>query len=126
MTEQIDSLKSALESKRSELARAIRSQSAQLNICEGENDVLDRMQSMTRRDEAVTFLHTLTQTLADVNAALAAMQEGSYGTCAECGELIASKRLRAIPWAAHCIRCQEFIDHRNCIGSAITGWGEAA
>ena len=41
------------------------------------------------------------------------MDEGSYGTCAECGEPIASRRLAAIPWASHCIRCQEALDRRN-------------
>ena len=115
-----------LQNKRSELARAIRSQSAQLSVCEGEHDVLDRMQSMSRRDEAVTFLDTLTHTLASVDAALLAMKEGSYGTCAECGEAIASRRLEAIPWASNCIRCQEMLDRRNHMRAAIPHWDKAA
>ena len=43
MREQIDYLKAALQNKRSELARAIRSQSTQLIVCEGEHVVLDRI-----------------------------------------------------------------------------------
>jgi RNA polymerase-binding transcription factor DksA len=76
MRKQIEHLKAAIQNKRSELARAIRSQSTQLIICEGEHDVLDRMQSINRREETVTFLNTLTRTLADVDAALMAIDEG--------------------------------------------------
>ena len=57
--EQIELLKAALQNKRSELAPAIRSQSTQLIVCEGEHDVLDRMQSTYRREETVTFLNTI-------------------------------------------------------------------
>jgi RNA polymerase-binding protein DksA len=32
--------------------------------------------------------------------------EGSYGTCADCGEEISFERLRANPAAERCIRCQ--------------------
>lgn len=126
MTDQIDFLRTALRNKRSELVRAIRSQSTELSVCEDEHDVLDRMQSMIRLDETVAFLDTLTQTLASVNAALLAMKEGSYGICAECGEPIASRRLKAIPWASHCIRCQEVLDHRRHMYSAVARWDEAA
>ena len=126
MREQLDYLKEALQNKRSELARAIRSQSTQLIVCEREHDVLDRMQSIYRREETVTFLNTLTRTLADVDAALMAMNEGSYGTCLECGEPIASRRLQAIPWASHCIRCQQALDHSKELRVAAMGWSEAA
>jgi DnaK suppressor protein len=126
MTEQINFLKAALQNKRSELARSIRSKSSQLNVCEDEHDLIDRMQSMSRRDEAVAFLDTLTGTLASVDAALRAMKEGSYGTCAECDEPIAYRRLEAIPWASHCIRCQEVLDHRKHMGVAVPHWDKAA
>ena len=124
MRKQIEHLKAAIQKKHSELARAIRSQSTQLIICEGEHDVLDRMQS--RREETVTFLNTLTRTLAEVDAALMAMNEGSYGTCLECGEPIASRRLQAIPWASHCIRCQQAHDDSKQLHVAAMGRSKAA
>ena len=126
MRKQIEHLKAAVQNKRLELARAIRSQSTQLIVCEGEHDVPDRIQSIYRREETVTFLNTLTRTLADVDAALMAMDEGSYGTCLECGEPIASRRLQAIPWASHCIRCQQAHDHSKQLRVAALGWSEAA
>jgi DnaK suppressor protein len=46
------------------------------------------------------------QHLAQVEAALARLDAGTYGACASCGRPIAPERLEAIPWAALCIDCQ--------------------
>ena len=43
--------------------------------------------------------------LGQVEAALAAVGAGSYGTCRSCGKPIASGRLEAIPWVPLCIDC---------------------
>jgi DnaK suppressor protein len=126
MTNQIDTFRAALRNKRTELARSIRSQSSQLGIGDAERELIDLIQGMSARDEAATFLNNLTRTLSDVNAALLAIDEGSYGTCAECGEPIASRRLQAIPWASHCVRCQEILDRRNHTGAAARHWDKAA
>lgn len=40
-----------------------------------------------------------------VEAALAHLDDGTYGTCRSCGQLIAPERLEAIPWAPTCIDC---------------------
>jgi RNA polymerase-binding transcription factor len=47
------------------------------------------------------------RTLKDINAALDRLDAGDYGVCLNCGEPINPRRLLAIPWAAHCIRCEE-------------------
>lgn len=44
--------------------------------------------------------------LAEVDAALLRIREGSYGVCAECGDAIAPARLHAVPAAALCTACQ--------------------
>ena len=43
--------------------------------------------------------------LGRVDAALRAIEDGSYGTCTNCGNPIARERLEAIPWSATCIDC---------------------
>lgn len=43
--------------------------------------------------------------IAQINAALSRIEEGSYGECATCGEPVGEKRLDAIPHAAQCIAC---------------------
>ena len=49
------------------------------------------------------------QHLAEVDAALGRLDDGTYGTCARCGRPIAPERLDALPWAAHCIECQRIV-----------------
>jgi len=44
--------------------------------------------------------------LADVDAALARLDAGTFGTCTTCSKGIGAERLEALPWAAHCIDCQ--------------------
>jgi RNA polymerase-binding protein DksA len=43
--------------------------------------------------------------LAEVDAALERVEDGTYGVCESCGEAIAPARLEARPVARTCIRC---------------------
>jgi DnaK suppressor protein len=43
--------------------------------------------------------------LAAVDAALARIDEGTYGICTSCGQPISEERLEARPWAELCIDC---------------------
>jgi RNA polymerase-binding transcription factor DksA len=47
--------------------------------------------------------------LAAVEAAVARLDAGTFGTCVRCGRSIAPERLEALPWAAHCIDCQRIV-----------------
>src|SRR6266403_4236884 len=42
-----------------------------------------------------------------IDAALKRIQGDEYGVCANCQEELQQKRLEAVPWAKHCIACQE-------------------
>ena len=42
-----------------------------------------------------------------VSEALDRLKNGSYGHCVACQEEVQVKRLEAVPWARHCIDCQE-------------------
>ncbi len=42
-----------------------------------------------------------------IDEALERMEDGTYGICVSCGNPIQEKRLQAVPWARHCIHCQE-------------------
>jgi DnaK suppressor protein len=48
-----------------------------------------------------------------VDAALARLDEGTFGICLRCGSAIAGGRLEALPWAAHCIACQAIVDRER-------------
>ena len=45
-----------------------------------------------------------------IDAALKRIQEDEYGVCANCQEEMQQKRLEAVPWAKHCIACQEKLE----------------
>ncbi|WDV49450.1 TraR/DksA C4-type zinc finger protein [Streptomyces coeruleorubidus] len=45
--------------------------------------------------------------LADVEAALTRMKEGTYGTCHLCRRLVDRQRLMIVPQARYCARCQQ-------------------
>lgn len=42
-----------------------------------------------------------------IREALARIEDKSYGTCINCEHLIQPKRLEAVPWAQHCVQCQD-------------------
>ncbi|MDX6531525.1 MAG: DnaK suppressor protein [Blastocatellia bacterium] len=47
------------------------------------------------------------QLLESIDAALNRIDAGEYGKCIHCDEPILDKRLDAVPWARHCLRCQD-------------------
>lgn len=51
--------------------------------------------------------------LADINYALQRLENGDYGTCADCGEEINIKRLQAQPMSKLCINCQSYNEHKK-------------
>lgn len=46
-------------------------------------------------------------TLQLVEEALQRIKEGTYAYCVHCEKDIQPKRLEAVPWARHCVACQE-------------------
>ena len=103
-------LKAALEAKQMELAAQLRGRVRQLTIEGGQPDLVDWIQAMSDRDETAGILNRLSSTLADVKRALRAIDDDCYGNCLQCDGPIPIKRLQNIPWAAHCVQCQEQLE----------------
>ena len=70
-------------------------------------DPVDMTQEASDRDLAVQLLDRESALLRHLRSALDRIEDGSYGVCLHCEEEIAPTRLKAIPWAELCIRCQE-------------------
>ena len=51
--------------------------------------------------------------LSEIELALARLEEGNYGRCAQCSDTISPRRLQVIPFAALCIQCQGAADQRT-------------
>jgi len=76
-------------------------------------DLGDHVEHHTRREMGFLTRQRLLARLQRVQAALERIARGVYGVCIECGELIAPKRLRAIPEAETCVACQERMERRS-------------
>ena len=70
-------------------------------------DPVDRTQEANEREVAMQILDRESALVRRLRSALARTNDGSYGVCLHCEEEIASTRLKAVPWAELCIRCQE-------------------
>ena len=97
-----------LENRQAELGTGFRKRS-ELAI-EASPDDLDRIQQASDHDYVVGNLERNASQLREVRDALNRLIEGTYGICVDCEEPINRKRLAAVPWAAHCIVCQEAAD----------------
>jgi DnaK suppressor protein len=58
-------------------------------------------------DLAFALIQMKAEMLEGVNEAVCMFDEGAYGSCLDCGEVIASARLQAMPFAVRCRECQE-------------------
>ena len=74
------------------------------------NEVLDAVESSEADiQEEIEFalIQMKSETLNKIIDALARLEHGNYGNCFDCGEEIAEKRLRALPFAVRCKDCEE-------------------
>ena len=74
------------------------------------NEVLDAVESAEadiQEDIEFALVQMKSETLNKINDALGRLEQGNYGNCFDCGEEIAEKRLRALPFAVRCKDCEE-------------------
>lgn len=81
-----------------------------------ENDVKDTVDLSVmdvNKELALRLGERESQMVADIDQALLRIQEGSYGVCARCGQLIDERRLEAVPSARYDAACQAIIEAAN-------------
>jgi RNA polymerase-binding protein DksA len=57
------------------------------------------------RSQVGALIEQTQRRLAEIDAAVARVEDGTYGRCEACGEPIADERLEARPVARTCVRC---------------------
>jgi RNA polymerase-binding transcription factor DksA len=77
----------------------------------GQVDSLDTSADNARVEVSAAVEAAAHLALDDIEAALARMDAGRYGCCAECDAAIPVERLFAIPQAPLCMRCQQRAEH---------------
>ena len=107
-------LKQMLESRRREIQAEVQGKMRGVRE-EGTwggrlTEVLDAVESAEadiQEDIEFALVQMKSETLNKINDALARLEQGDYGYCFDCGEEIAEKRLRALPFAVRCKDCEE-------------------
>src|SRR5919205_1321604 len=104
-------LKRMLEDRRRELQAEVQGKMRDVRTDDTKmTEVLDAVESAEadiQEDIEFALVQMKSETLNKVNDALARLDQGTYGNCFECGEEIAEKRLRALPFAVRCKDCEE-------------------
>lgn len=73
-------------------------------------DEADHIQASEQREMGLMSRERLVERIERLTAALKHIEDGTYGTCVECGKPIGQARLKAIPEAVTCVTCQEKIE----------------
>lgn len=109
---QLDKFKKLLEAKRAELLDRVKAARAseQDGPSEGAPDLGDRALSTMTRDLSYRLTAGERDILKRIDAALDRIESETYGECLNCGKKVLKARLDAVPWARHCIDCQELQD----------------
>lgn len=114
----------ALEAKKKELLAG--GSDREEILIENAAEEFDRLQQQLNREVAIRNLDRESKLLKEVEAALKRLDEGTFGVCLRCEEEIPEKRLRALPWAAYCVSCQEAIDRMRAAGETIDEDGDGS
>ncbi len=70
-------------------------------------DAAESSEADIQDDIEFALIQMKAETLNKIDEALRRLEEGTYGYCFECGEEIAERRLRALPFAVRCKDCEE-------------------
>jgi DnaK suppressor protein len=79
----------------------------------GAAEAGDAGANLTEADRNLASVSTALAQRAEVMAALARVDDGSYGHCVDCGGLVPDERLEARPAVARCVPCQAKRDRRR-------------
>ena len=122
-SQQLDHFRRILVARREELARG--TIAAERGVNEEDDlahlDPSDRATASIAKDDLLGEAARSSATLAEVEAALDRIGDGSYGRCTECDREIPLARLEAVPWTPYCIQDQEIADRRREQAETVTG-----
>jgi DnaK suppressor protein len=76
------------------------------------NHMADDATEAFEQAKDLALRQNLERLLEQVEGALARFTEGTYGLCEKCGEAIDPARLKALPHATLCVRCQQHYEQR--------------
>ena len=69
----------------------------------GDQHLADHASTLVDRELDLSLGENAENVVAEIDGAIARIDEGTYGTCAKCGSAIPEERLDAIPYAVLCL-----------------------
>lgn len=95
-------------------------------VTKGQNSVLSPALDLgdistwaLERDVNYELLTMHSKALKDIDEALERLDEGTYGTCVDCGKEISEKRLEAVSFTLYCLECQREKERLKETGRAM-------
>lgn len=77
-----------------------------------DNHLADTATETYDRELDYTLEENSEHVLTEIDAALKRIEDGTFGTCTNCGHQIPPERLEARPWATLCIGCKRDRERR--------------
>jgi RNA polymerase-binding protein DksA len=99
-----DSIANALRARLAELKRRVGDIDSELRKPLSA-DFSEQAAELENQDALGAIENSELQEIRQIQVALKRIAEGTYGICANCGEPIDPKRLKALPTATRCISC---------------------
>ena len=75
-------------------------------VASDNNHLAETASATLGREIDYTLGDNAEQVLSEIDAALTRVEDGTYGTCVNCGREIPQARLEVNPWASLCIDCK--------------------
>lgn len=110
-----DNLNAVLQVLRAEYERikqeiAMHAQAAQDRSTAG-NDIGDDASQIAEVSKSLALKRHLERLLVQIEAAMRRIEQGVYGVCERCGQLINPERLEVLPYATMCLGCAKSAPH---------------
>jgi DnaK suppressor protein len=111
---EISIARKVLEAMRDDLERSIVVLQAEHPRARGgAMEAGDAGANLTEADRNEAAVESVRGQRGDVMAALARVEDGSYGKCVDCGQSVPDGRLEARPTTARCVGCQSKRDRKR-------------
>ena len=74
---------------------------------DGAQDIADKASNSYAKEFLFSLSNSERELLRLMDDALTRIEDKRFGVCLSCEEEMNQKRLEAVPWARHCLACQE-------------------
>jgi DnaK suppressor protein len=108
----LETYRQRLLMQQQQVAQRIFGQEETMYSMDADRDIerMDRVQEEAAEVTLSALEEHERREMAEIQAALARIDAGTYGICEVCGEEISPARLEAFPMARRCVRCQERLE----------------